>query len=101
MPIRLTISRCKRLGLPIFFESKAEVEATAAIEQLWASIKEKEASIRRTKQELLSHRYQLGGRLSWMKGMHVGCGRGNRWASYLRARNIPRKTADNYVRKYR
>ena len=95
----MTIEISSETGQPIFPETEGEREVTGEIVLLWAAHQEKKASMRCTKHELASLRFALGEKLLGMKFLLTECGRGGRWASYLRAHNIPRTTADRYVRE--
>ncbi|MGB6688526.1 MAG: hypothetical protein WBE76_11845 [Terracidiphilus sp.] len=74
-----------------------ESEINQEIGRLWSAQKDRDATARRTREELKALRRSLAEHLHEMKGLLVQTGRGGRWASYLREHRIPRATADRYV----
>lgn len=85
------------LNLPILSESETEVKLTGEIKELWSAHQQNKSHMRLTKAELQGIRFVLGEKLYAVKTLLVQCGRGGRWASYLREHNIPRTSADRFV----
>jgi len=77
-----------------------EVGLNEEILRLWDAQKDHDAIARKTREDLKAIRRSLAERLHAMKTMLAQTGRSGRWASYLREHEIPRATADRYVRQH-
>jgi hypothetical protein len=86
-------------------DEPAELSASEAllakeIGELWFSDRLRTRAIRSTRQELSKIRIGLSERLYSYKSLLVGSGRGGKWASFLREKEIPRATADRYAKRW-
>jgi hypothetical protein len=80
--------------------SASEALLAKEIGRLWGAERFRRGIIRRTRQELSTIRIDLSQRLYDCKSLLVRSGRGGKWASFLRETDIPRATADRYVKKW-
>jgi hypothetical protein len=70
------------------------------IAALWSAQRDHAVAVRRTREELMTLRRDLGHRLHAMKALLAQTGRAGRWAGYLREQRIPRATADRLVQRH-
>jgi hypothetical protein len=87
-------------GSPDNFMTEEEIQLEASLELLWSSQKTKTSSLRRSRQSLELLRVKLSAELHHYKQLLSQTGRGGRWTAFLEAHNIPRATADRYVKKH-
>jgi hypothetical protein len=81
-------------------ELQEETELTGEISRLWSSQLKKDTSIRRTRQELVQLRLDLGRYLAEYKKLTARTGRGGKWNSVLRKEDFPRTSANRFVRTW-
>jgi hypothetical protein len=82
-------------------EDHQETALADEIKDLWSSQKRKSASLRRSCVDLETLRNSLAERLHTYKDLLVRTGRNGKWTEFLRQENIPRATADRYVKKWK
>jgi hypothetical protein len=80
-------------------ETEVEGKLTSEIRALWSAHRIGKATVKRTKEELKTLRLDLGGKLYEMKVLLARCGRGGGWAAYLRSQDLPRATAERYIKQ--
>jgi hypothetical protein len=81
-------------------EDRQEVALVGEIQQLWSSHSLRAREMRKTRAEMKDYRNKLAERLSQYKDLLAHTGRSGKWTEFLRQGNIPRATADRYVKKW-
>jgi hypothetical protein len=69
-----------------------------SIVELWSSQYKKGSFLRKTRNDLASLRRSLAQNLHDYKRLLARTGRGGKWTEFLRLNNIPRASADRYVK---
>ena len=77
-----------------------EENLVRSIGDLWATERKTNGKLRRTREELIKLRMDLSRDLHQYKKVLVRTGRSGRWHEFLRGMNIPRTTADRYVKNW-
>jgi hypothetical protein len=78
-----------------------ETVMEARIVHLWSEQKRKNATAKRTREELSRLRTDLGQELYGLKLQLAKTGRNGEWNSFLRSHGIPRSTADRCVERHK
>jgi hypothetical protein len=81
-------------------EGEIEVKLMNEIKSLWSAHQVGRATAKHTKEELKCLRLDLGLKLCLMKSILVRTGRGGGWAAYLRSCELPRASAERYIRQH-
>jgi hypothetical protein len=106
-----TASTCSTRNLGVEEESASSSESQAealeresalvgSIVALWSSQHKKGSFLRKTRDDLASLRRSLAQGLHDYKKLLARTGRGGKWTEFLRQNNIPRASADRYVKRW-
>jgi hypothetical protein len=81
-------------------DNQTEAKLNSDIKSLWTAHQVTTATAKRTKEALEDLRFDLGLKLCEMKSILVRTGRGGGWAAYLRSHDLPRASAERYIKQY-